>query len=259
MLEFAPLTIDQIGEKAPSVLATEPIDRVSSKYSFVSTIDAVELIMGSGWKPVDAKESVTRSEGKKGFQSHLIRFTMGDAITKLGEERMDLLLYNSHDGLSSFQLSMGLFRLVCSNGLVVGDPSTSFRHKHINFDQDAFVVSVQDIANSGSRIAQKVEDYKLIELSPDEKGAYAMAASELISDEPEEVNKYDLVRARRYGDRKDTLWHTYNNVQENIIRGGVRRQGKKRTRKLSSIQKDIKLNKALWTLTEKMAEIRAAA
>lgn len=264
MKNITPITIDDLETYAPSALATEPMDGVSDKYSFVSTIDAIELIQGAGWTPYFAQQAAVRVEGKRGFQRHVIKFSMGEMLNEVGEERIDLILFNSHDRGSAFKLAMGIYRLVCSNGLVVGSDHMSFSHKHIGFDQDAFLESVKIIAENSVEVAERVEDYKMIEMSPQETNAYASAAAQLVSDKPDELDRYDLTRARRYEDRKDDLWTVYNRTQENIMRGGVRRHGKtdagrrkKRTRRVSSIDRDIKLNKALWTLTEKMAELKA--
>lgn len=259
-----PLTIDQIVRYAPSALATEPMNGVSDKYSFVSTMDAIELIQSAGWVPYFARESKVRKEEKDGYQRHVVKFTMGQTLSEVGDERIDLLLYNSHDRGSAFRLAMGIFRLVCSNGLVVGDTRLSFAHKHIGFDQEAFLESVDSIAGNGLQIAEKVEDFKLIEMTPNETNVYARAASELISNEPEEIDLCSLTRPRRFDDRKNDLWTVYNRVQENVMRGGIWRYGrtesgkmKKRTRKVTSIDRDIKLNKALWVLTEEMSALKS--
>jgi len=62
-----------------------------------------------------------------------------------------------------------------------------------------------------------------------------------------------------------------NVVQENVIKGGLhgiaittdergRRQRRNvTTRTVNGIDQDVKLNRALWTLAEKMAELKTAA
>jgi len=56
-------------------------------------------------------------------------------------------------------------------------------------------------------------------------------------------------------------------VQENVIKGGlhgVQRDGNGRrlravsTRQVKGIDQDVKLNRALWQLAERMAELKAA-
>ena len=261
MKNITPISLDQIGQRAPSALATEPMNGASQKYSFVSTIDAVELVMSRGWKPYDASQSFVRKEERAGFQSHIIKFTMGETLKEAGDERLDLVLFNSHDRGSAFKLMLGIFRLVCSNGLIVGDKAMSFAHKHIGFDQDAFVKSVNEIAANGRMISNKVDVFKEIELTRPEQLTFAKATTELLADKTEDqqaINLADIIKPRRWDDKKDDLWTTYNRAQENVMRGGIRREGKKRTRKVNSVSRDIKLNKALWTLTEEMAKLKAA-
>jgi hypothetical protein len=58
-----------------------------------------------------------------------------------------------------------------------------------------------------------------------------------------------------------------NRVQENVIRGGIRTYGqnaqgrfrRSSTREVRGIDQDVKLNKAIWTLAEQMAALKAAA
>jgi hypothetical protein len=109
---------------------------------------------------------------------------------------------------------------------------------------------------------------KVIEMAPDERGIYARAAHNLVFTEPEKapVLPEQLLSERRYDDKGNDLWTTFNVVQENIMRGGLK--GMKRdnggrlrratTRPVKAIDRNIQLNKALWYLTEKMAELKGA-
>ena len=73
-----------------------------------------------------------------------------------------------------------------------------------------------------------------------------------------------MLAPRRRADVSNDLWMTYNVVQENAVRGGLRgftRDGNGRprrvqTREVKGIDQDVKLNRALWTLTQKMAELK---
>ncbi|MCI4005135.1 DUF945 domain-containing protein, partial [Dickeya dianthicola] len=42
----------------------------------------------------------------------------------------EIVLLNSHDGTSSYQMLAGMFRFVCSNGLVCGDTVADVRVPH---------------------------------------------------------------------------------------------------------------------------------
>ena len=48
-----------------------------------------------------------------------------------------ILMTNSHDGKNSFQFQAGLYRLVCSNGLVIADAQfedVKMRHMGYSFE-----------------------------------------------------------------------------------------------------------------------------
>lgn len=71
-----------------------------------------------------------------------------------------------------------------------------------------------------------------------------------------------LLTPRRYEDRVDDLWSTFNRVQENMTKGGVpgrTRKGRStRTRSINGIDQNVKINRALWILAEELRRYRAA-
>jgi len=255
------LSNDRLVTMAPSIGATQGHYQVSDKYSFVSTLQAINFLRDSGWIPVSCSEVKARKKDKVGYQKHMIRLTRSDLM--VGEHRMDLVLYNSHDRGSAFILIGGVFSFICSNGMIVGDKMAEFHHKHMGFNPQQFIESADQVQNHMVNVAGVIDDWKTIELSPNEKGIYVSAAHQIIYDEPEKapIEPFRLLTARRYQDeKKNDLWGVFNTVQENAIRGGLigrTVEGKRtKTRKVKSIDKDKKLNKALWILTEKMAEIK---
>jgi len=260
------LTNDQIVSLAPAAGSFEPIDGVSKRYSFVPTLTAVDLLRDTGWQPIHAEQSTVRIARREGYQRHLIRFAK-DGLSFDGE-RVDLVLYNSHDRGCAFKLIASVWRKVCGNGLMVASEFANFSHKHVGFRPDDFVRSARRIASAASTIADRVDEMKVIEMTPDERGVFAQAAHSLKYDDPESapITPQQLLEERRYDDRGNDLWTTFNVVQENIMRGGLKgttrdRNGRTRratTRPVKALDKNIKLNQALWILTEKMAELKQA-
>src|SRR4051794_12094622 len=120
---YAPATLshDQIRRVAPSVFAETPWSNMSDRYGFVPTVAVLGMLAGEGFYPVRAAQSKTRIEGKSDFTKHMIRFRHLDYLkpSQVGQELPELVLTNSHDGTSGYQLAAGIFRLVCSNGMVV--------------------------------------------------------------------------------------------------------------------------------------------
>lgn len=258
------LTNDQIVSLAPAAGSFAPIDGVSSRYSFVPTLTAVDLLRDAGWFPIHAEQSGVRLAEREGYQRHLIRFSK-NGLTFAGE-RVDLVLYNSHDCGCAFKLIASVWRQICGNGLMVASEFANFSHKHIGFSPDAFVRSAGEIAAAAGTIAERVDEMKVIELTPDERGVFAQAAHGLIYGEPEQapVLPHQLLHERRFDDKGKDLWTTFNVIQENVMRGGLKgisrgedgRLRRATTRPVKALDRNIKLNQALWLLTEKMAELK---
>ena len=70
----------------------------------------------------------------------------------------------------------------------------------------------------------------------------------------------DVLGVRRAADKGTDLWTVFNRVQENMLQGGiitsttdsVGRIKLNRTRKVKSIDENIRVNKMLWSLSEAM-------
>jgi hypothetical protein len=114
-------------------------------------------------------------------------------------------------------------------------------------------------------VADNVRSFKAIELKEAEQVAFASAVLPILFDDPEKapIRPERLLHTRRSADTGNDLWSTFNRVQENVMKGGIRGYNREKrrsltTRAVKSIDKNVKLNKALWTLTEKMAELKAA-
>ncbi len=266
MNQLRPLTEDDLRSLAPSVFATNPISDVSNRYQFIPTFDVVKRLQNEGWMPTKVQESYVRNQENQGYQKHLIRFQRQDLI--LNGEAIEVVLINSHNRSAAYQLMAGVFRFICSNGMIVGDTFERISVKHINFDPDAVVKASYEIIENAPKIAQNMQEMKAIELNKDEKEIYAESAALTVYGERTAIpfDASRLLTPRRYDDRnKNDLWSTFNIVQENMMKGGMR--GLKRdkngnfrrvtTRKIKSIDKDVRLNKALWNLTEKMKVIKS--
>lgn len=246
--------------KCNSIGAIAPHSKTSNKYSFIPTIEAVNYLRDAGFVPVSAKQGRTQSIEKNGFQQHVITFT--NTNLDLGNRRIQMNLYNSHDGGSSYILSGGLYRLVCANGLVVGSNQAEFRHRHIGFDADLFIESAKFVAQRMGQIVARLQKWEDIELSPLEQGIFAQAAHEVLYDGKSHRSVFpeQLLIARRYEDKKNNLWSTFNRIQENVIKGGLRGTSKSgrrsKTRGITNIKKDKIINQSLWSMAEHISEVK---
>jgi hypothetical protein len=248
--------------KAKSVGTMVPFKETSDKYSFIPTLTAVNYLRDDGWLPTEAKETRSFKGERAGFQQHVIRFSKPELA--VGDRRMELVMYNSHDGGSSFKLYGGIYRLVCSNGMVVGRDLMGFTHRHMSFELDQFMESARFIAGHMSKVGDKIEDWTRITLQEPERLEWAGTVLEHIyGEDPAPVFAPQLLECRRKQDVGNDLWNTFNVIQENITKGGLngfRRDGKRfKTRPILDLKRDREINQSLWNMAEAMEDWKKAA
>ena len=268
-----PLTNEQLERMAPAIFAAEPWDEVSARYVFVPTIAVVGMLRKEGFEPVRAMQSRTRIEGKEGFTKHTLRFRHRDLLMDrsltpddLGTLIPEIVVTNSHDTGSAFKVDLGIFRLVCTNGMVVSDglcESVSIRHSG---RPDDVIDAAFQVIGSAPLALDSAREMRALALTPGEQAAFAVAARELRwpteDDTTARVAPGSIVLPRRWDDKGNDLWVTLNRAQENIIKGGVKVRGAdgkpRRAPAVNSVDGDRRLNKALWTLAEEMRRIKTA-
>lgn len=264
-----PLTLDQIRSIAPSVFATKPYIGVSDKYTFIPTIDVVQHLMKQGFQPFAVSQSRTRLADKQAFTKHMLRFRMAAASKPVvGDVFLESTLVNGHDRSSAFKFFAGLFRWTCTNGMFVPDSlvhSINIRHQGNILEEVTH--GAMEIVDHMPEVIDAVERWRQIQLRPDQQAAFAEAAHVLRFADSEgkvhtPITPDQLLHTRRPEDNHNDLWTVFNRVQENVTRGGLsarKSTGRKiTTREVKGIDQDIRLNRALWTLGERMAELVTA-
>lgn len=234
----------------------------SDRYAFVPTTAVIDVLKQNGWEIRQAVEVRARGE-RRGYQKHMIQFRNALNSVPLAESTTpEIVLVNSHQGSSSFQLMLGMFRGFCSNGMIFGSATETYRVKHVGYTDEKVAQALAGVLKDTPKMAEAIDRFRTINLDREQQRAYAQAAIELRFDGEKFAVEPDRVLAtRRIEDNRNDLWTTFNRVQENIIKGGVRARttdGRRTTaRAIGSIDENVRLNRALWTLTEKMAELAA--
>jgi len=256
--------LNHLRAKAPSIFAEEPYGGMSDKYKFIPTSEVVEKLLGEGFIVSSFQENRVRSEDKHGFAKHTVRFRQPRLAPQVGDVIPEVVLTNSHDGTSAFQLSAGLYRLVCSNGMIVGNDMINVRQRHSGNVGDV-IEGVFSVLNEMPEVIDTAQRWQGITLSNEQRVAFAKAAIPLRWDADEHnnfpVRADQILRPRRQADVAPTLWNTFNVMQEHIIKGGVRAissNGRRRASKaVNSVNEDTRLNKALWSLAAEMEKLAA--
>ena len=138
--------------QAPSIFATGPMQGVSDRYTFVPTARIVDGLRELDWVPVEVEEQRIRNELRRGFQKHLLRFRRAEQMATLDEWNVELVLLNSHDRGCAYQLHAGIYRRICSNGLVMSEGSfEAIRFRHSKLETEEVVRRVFVCSNSFRR------------------------------------------------------------------------------------------------------------
>jgi hypothetical protein len=261
------LSNDDIRRVCPMALHTTPTNPdVSDKYVHANTMTVVEDLAKLGWFPVQAKQCRNKknSSGIRSF--HMIAFQNPDVkITKTldnGEKIVDtyprIILTNSHDGFNSFKFMVGLFRLICSNGLVVcNNQMVDMSIRHINYDFEELRKIVASAIKQVPDIVNTMNDMRNVMLTDEQKTALATEVVKIRKGVEDDENYVvdaevveDILTPVRNEDNGNDLWTIFNICQEKMIKGGFGfRSATNKLRKqrgITSIKKDMDFNQRLW-------------
>lgn len=263
----AALSMEALRAFAPSVFADAAHGKTSARYSFLPTSSILEGMADEGWLPVAAQEQIVRDASRHGYQKHMLRFAHRDDLARLSDERAEIVLVNSHDRSSAYQLHAGVFRFVCCNGLVLCDETfTRASIKHQGFEPGKVIETTMEIVDEIPAIMDGIREMKSRRLLDGERQAFAEAAAIVrfggIEQAP--VRPAMLLSPQRAEDAENTVWNTFNVVQENCLRGGQRDRFKRtasgkrmpQSRAVTGIEGSVTLNKALHHLAGQLMALR---
>jgi hypothetical protein len=244
---------------APAAFATSPEEgRVSDRYSFLPTTDILEILQDEGWTAWKAQQVNARTWSKD-HAKHIIRLRHEDLDMEsfgVGDSFPEMLLMNAHNGLGSYDLMGGIFRMVCSNGMVISESDFGKIHiRHIGFEPKQVVEASRALILNATKVSDKIGNWQSIELTSRSQQDFFADAAKIRFENPSDDIIKEMSQVRREADRGNDLWRTFNVAQENLIRGGFRNGDTNRmVRPISNIQKDVKFNAELWDLASTYSE-----
>ena len=249
---MTPLNFETLKSQVPAIFTTSPSPKMSDRYTFVPTMDILENFEQEGWQVYSAKQT-----GRSQFATHEIRLRNGE-LPAVGDSLIEAVIRNSHNGLTTFSVSSGLHRLVCSNGLTVPTSlAEQFNIRHQNFDLGEVRRLTDSFASRLPIIQESLSKMENRELTMDEKVGFVKGAAAIRWKEgnmPSTMSIEEILNPLRDGDVGNSLWKVFNVVQEKMVRGGVGyRSGRGRLtsmRELKNISVVNNVNTKLWELAE---------
>lgn len=271
---YAAMPLEDIAARFPTLRATRPHESRSERFAHIGTLDILQGLVADGFQ-VHGVQVARVNGGHHGYEKHLIRLRKYDQPRIVGDVYPEILLRNAHDGTSAYELSAGMMRLVCLNGLVVSKSWGAVRVPHVGKKAIAKVIdATHTVMESFGRVAGAIEQFRATEMSDDDQHAFAAQAFALRYQPDAEtgttrapVTPYAMLHVRRMGDQGNDLWQVFNRVQENLVRGGqagrvVGNNGRMRrasTRAVTGIDQSLSINRRLFGLAEQWAQNKGAA
>lgn len=271
-MEMKALTKEEIARQAPIVLATAPTAEVSDQYTFASTETIIDDLSTLGWLPSEVSQRKSRSKNTN-FSPHMVKFSSPDLKISKNDGGIEnvsypqIILKNRHDGLGKIELTAGLFRLVCSNGMIIATAKfgeVKIAHRGYSFDEmrevinkrvEAIPEQIQVMNDMQSLTLNRTEQEELARqaiIIRSNVQAGTEEAQELLK-RVDKVTLNELLNPVRKDDEGSNLWNTYQVVQERITKGLFHmpmgpKAKVRQVREISSFEKDLSFNKELFTV-----------
>ena len=190
-----------------------------SRYKHIETMDVVNNFRDKGW-------IIRTVSGSTNFSTHMVRMVHPE-IT-MGNDRVELVVSNSYNGRTTLKIKLGIFRLVCSNGLIVGDTFFQIEQKHIGGSVEQELENkYEKLVAEADKLKTHVEALKTIKIDNIDPAVMKRTLETITTNivgEKEQAYATDLprlIKPTREEDEETTLWNVLNIVQEKAINGGV--------------------------------------
>ena len=273
------LSEDEMHRAAPSIFAVEAHESRSDRFRPIPTIEILRGLIKEGFAPVHVKQSTTRDATKRDFTKHMIRLRPMNKALQVGDTFAEIVLKNANDGSSAYDLLAGLWRVRCLNGMVAQTSTIdTVKVRHTGDALSNVIEGTFRVLGQAENLLAAPQDWSGIPMNSQAREALAEAAHVLRFADAEghvetPIRPQQLLLPRRHDDQARDLWTSFNVVQENVIKGGLsarapghvdargrhQRGRMTTTREVKGIDQDVRLNKALWVLGERMASLLRSA
>jgi len=261
----------EIKALAPQIYTESPIDSVSAKYSFLPTFQIIEDMEKLGWFVSDAKAMTSKNPVQLTYGKHLVKFYNPEIaiLDENGEVEAypEVLIINNHRGWGRLRFEIGVFRLICSNGLVIKDKDLgSFNLRHFGYSFGELQQLVNNAVGALPVVVGRINAFTEKVMTEDEIKNFVTKAAAIRFGEDAAMTEEELVlmvESTRKEDEGNTLWKVFNRVQEHLTHGGFvvkNKAGKQRkVRKITNMLADVELNQNLWEMATQFTDYELVA
>ena len=262
------LNDEQIKEVCPVAFSESASSEVSKHYTHIPTNQVIDDMRKLGWGVIEAKQVAARKTATAGFQKHMMVFRHPDLMVegKDGDNVWpQIIMTNSHDGKNSFTFQAGMYRLVCSNGLVIADEEFgSMKIRHMGYDFNTLRETISEMVDKLPLTVDSMNKFKATTLDKNQKYDLARKALETRFkvqenqkvDQLYKINLDEFLTPVRKEDAGDDLWSVFNLVQERVVTGDfeyVSGAKMRKAREIKNFKQDLKVNQELFEVAKEFA------
>jgi Domain of unknown function (DUF932) len=233
----------------------------------VITPDEIRQVMDTfGFDLISLKTGRAKNPDRIDFQTTIARYRSRDQFEVLGCN-FDIVfkvphLYGALKGM------LGMFRQVCSNGLIVGRDFDVVRVPHLERPVEELNVLIPMLVAQRTKLVEQVKAMQSTQVTKAQLAQLAETVGQIRLNGVENITRIesqDLLKPRRSEDLGSDLFTVLNVLQENALRHGIRYQTAKadengvlnyrnmNTRKVSEKSvKSIDLNASIWDAAAKL-------
>jgi hypothetical protein len=250
----------EVRKNFPAVFNHKPAGHCSENYQLYRSDELIHKMEDRGMKLVEIGQQTGRKRPPE-TQLHTLRFQPHDVPLQFGvnDSVPEIVILNGHDGRNRFRAYAGIFRFICSNGMVVADQMLGQvvkRHFGESNTFDKVAAIVEELPESIAKMHGRILDWSALQLNENEQTTLALAMIKA-RQSPDWVTADKVLEARRVSehpvDGERNLWTTFNVLQENLTNAKVTgREGDQRTamRPISGAYRSVQANEALWTTAD---------
>lgn len=242
--------------------ARQVTKEMSKHYQMMDTRDLVEQILELGMfelVSISVKKARKGSSANNGRGIHIVKLRAINAVDLNGELlKPEIVIMNSYDGSSTLKVYVGIYRIICENGLVIATKEFGqFSVRHMGTPAEAAFEVAMGFLDNLELAVNKQKEMASITLSDSQIENFTRQAIALRWDTvTPTADISNVVEIHRTGDNLASLWNVYNVVQENLTLGvkldGMKRKG----RPLKSAVADTLFNQRLFELALSYATVQ---
>jgi len=230
--------------------------KTTEAYKVIGTMPIINAMADQGFRVFSVQEANKRNIEDRTTAQHIVRFRANDWQSNAVDGTYpEIVLRNSHDGSRGWCVYFGLFRLVCTNGLVAGSLFDSYRVSHVGDVASKVTNAVVSMQANVGKLMDKVEAFRAREMTVDDIAKFAVQAFILRYPKGHPDHAAWVVLPRRRDDTMSNLWTVFNRAQENMINGSMygrigMRHRRVQVRGLTSLDRSFDINRKLFDLAE---------